>query len=281
MPVRASTRFVEVDGLRLRVSVRPGDALPVPLLLCNGIGANLELWEPLLDELTDVPTIAFDAPGVGHSSVPWYPPTLRRIAATVTRMLDELDVPVVDVLGISWGGGLAQELTRRSPDRVRRLVLVATLSGWIAVPARPRVLLRLASPKRYWSPAYLERLAGDLYGGEFRDRPQLVRRHGHLRYLHQITARGYAWQVLAGRRWTSVPWLHRIAQPTLVLAGDDDPIIPLVNARFLAGRLPNATLHVARGGGHLFLLTRPAEYAELITRFLADPEPVEPAGSRA
>jgi pimeloyl-ACP methyl ester carboxylesterase len=72
-----------------------------------------------------------------------------------------------------------------------------------------------------------------------------------------------------------MPWLHTLPQPTLVLAGDDDPIIPLVNGRILAWRIPNATLHVVRGGGHLFILERPADIADRVASFLDE----EPAGT--
>ena len=65
-----------------------------------------------------------------------------------------------------------------------------------------------------------------------------------------------------------MPWLHKLPQPTLVLNGDDDPIVPLVNGRILARRIRNARLHVVRGGGHLFLLERPAETADLVAEFL-------------
>jgi pimeloyl-ACP methyl ester carboxylesterase len=69
--------------------------------------------------------------------------------------------------------------------------------------------------------------------------------------------------------WTSVPWLHRLPHPTLVLAGDDDPIVPLANGRILDRLIPDARLHVVPGGGHLFLLDRPAEIAAVVTNFLA------------
>ena len=62
----------------------------------------------------------------------------------------------------------------------------------------------------------------------------------------------------------------KLRQPTLVLAGDDDPIVPLLNGRILVRRIPNARLHVVDGGGHLFLLERPAEMAALVTGFLAE-----------
>jgi pimeloyl-ACP methyl ester carboxylesterase len=79
---------------------------------------------------------------------------------------------------------------------------------------------------------------------------------------------GYLSQLFAIAGWTSLPWLSRLRQPTLVVAGDDDPIVPLVNGRMLARLIPDARLHVVPGGGHLFLLERPREMAALITEFL-------------
>ncbi|MEA2532529.1 MAG: hypothetical protein QOJ93_340 [Actinomycetota bacterium] len=270
--------MVEVGSrLRLRVSAAGRPSERPPLLLCNGLGASLELWQPVREALGSWPTVAFDAPGVGASDVPGYPPTMRGVAGTVARLLDRLGLERVDVLGVSWGGALAQELARRHPDRVRRLVLAATSPGLIAVPGDPLVLLRMATPLRYWSRPYFEQVAPVLYGGEIRDDPALLQRQGWHRSLHQVTARGYLWQLLALRRWTSLPWLHRLPQETLVLAGDRDPIVPLVNAQLLAARIPRADLHVVPGGSHLFLLTRADEVAPVITAFLrADPPAADP-----
>ena len=79
---------------------------------------------------------------------------------------------------------------------------------------------------------------------------------------------GYFGQLYSISGWTSLPWLHTLRQPTLVLAGDDDPIVPLINGRILAWRIPTARLHVVRGGGHLFLLERPSELATVIAEFV-------------
>ena len=68
--------------------------------------------------------------------------------------------------------------------------------------------------------------------------------------------------------WTSIPWLPRLSVPTLVMTGDDDPIIPTVNGRILASLIPGARLHVVRGGGHLFLLEEAAASAAVIDEFL-------------
>jgi len=260
---------VDVDGLRLRVSaVGDGNAGAVPLLLCSGIGGAIELWEPLRAALGAYPHIAFDAPGVAGSALPPWPPTMARLADIVVRLLDRLGISEVDALGVSWGGALAQELAHRHPDRIRRLVLCATGAGGLMIPAHPRVLAIMATPLRYWSPTYLTRVAPVLYGPDIADDPGMLARQRHVRFTHSPTGRGYLYQVLALRRFASGLWLHRLRQRTLVLHGDADPIVRLVNGRILAARIPGARLHTVPGGGHLFLVTRPDEMAGLITGFL-------------
>jgi poly(3-hydroxyalkanoate) depolymerase len=266
--------MITVAGLQLRVSVRPavgavaGAARP-PLLLCNGIGAPIEMWPPFRDPLGR-PTIAFDAPGVGESSVPLIPPTMAGVARMVLGVLDHLNVPAVDVLGVSWGGALAQELAYRGGDRVRRLVLCATLAGGAPIPGDPRVLAILATPLRYWSPSYLDRVAPRLYGPDVVDNPEMMAHQRRARFTRAPSGRGYVWQILALRRFASVLWLHRLHQPTLVLTGRSDPIVPVANGRILAGRIPDARLEVV-DGGHLFLLTHAAENAARVNAFLDEP----------
>jgi poly(3-hydroxyalkanoate) depolymerase len=266
--------MVPVGGLQLRVSVRPargfasGAARP-PLLLCNGIGAPIEMWTPFRDPLGR-PSIAFDAPGVGESSVPLIPPTIGGVARLMMEVLDHLGVPTVDVLGVSWGGALAQEVARHGGERVRRLVLCATMAGGLPIPGDPRVLAILATPLRYWSPSYLDRVAPALYGADVAENPEMMAHQRRVRFTRAPSGRGYVWQMLALRRFASVLWLHRLRQPTLVLTGASDPIIPVANGRVLAGRIPGARLEVV-DGGHLFLLTHAAENAARVNAFLDAP----------
>jgi poly(3-hydroxyalkanoate) depolymerase len=197
---------------------------------------------------------------------------MRGLARTMDAMLDALGYDRVDVLGVSFGGGLAQQLAHQSPRRVRRLVLAATAPGIGGVPGSPRVLMRLATPRRYLQPDYFRRYAGDMYGGEARHDPDAML-HGSLaRFAQAPSIGGYFAQLYAVAGWSSVRWLRRLPQRTLVIAGDDDPIVPAVNGRILARLIPDAQLHIVRGGGHLFLLERPAEIAALVTDFLTAPE---------
>jgi poly(3-hydroxyalkanoate) depolymerase len=269
---RATIRFVEVDGVRLRTSVRGSGP---PLLLITGLGASLDLAEPFERELTRrrLQAISFDAPGVGQSTAYAWPRRMPGVAGTIEAMLDALGYDRIDVLGVSLGGVVAQQLARQAPHRVRRLVLAATGAGLGGVPGSPRVLLALATPRRYVNPDYYRRVAGRIYGGGARRDPDALLHGSVARFIERPTLRGYVGQLYAIGGWTSMPWLHRLPQPTLVLAGDDDPIVPLVNARILARRIPGARLHVVSGGGHLFLLERPAEVARLVTDFLTTHRP--------
>ena len=261
--------FVEVEGVRLRVSVEGRGDGRRPLLLVNGIGAGLDLFAPFRASLPGVETIAIDIPGTGGSPATRLPRRLCGLARLLVKALDVLGFGVVDVLGISWGGALAQELAYRYTERVNRLVLVATSTGLLSLPGRLEALMVLATPRRYYSPTYYEKVAPILYGGAARDQPDLLRAQGHLRFIRPPSVRGYLWQIAAGAGWTSLPWLHRLKMPVLVMSADDDPIIPLANARLMAWRLPHATLEVVPRGGHLFLLTHAAEVAPRIGAFLA------------
>jgi poly(3-hydroxyalkanoate) depolymerase len=257
--------YVTADGLRLRVG-RHG-AGP-PLLLITGIGAHLDMWAPFAQHAGERELIAFDPPGAGLSQRPLLPLRMPGLARVVTDMLDELGLERVDVLGYSFGGGLAQELAHRAPDRVRRLVLCATAPGLGGSPPRPMAALMLATPARYYHPRLLELSVAHIAGGRTAREPEVLARHAGERLLHPPSPLGYAYQLYAVAGWTSLRWLHRVEHPTLVVAGGEDPCVPLRNGRLLASRLPNGRLHVVKGGGHLFLLDEPENVAGEIRTFL-------------
>ncbi|WP_196780801.1 poly(3-hydroxyalkanoate) depolymerase [Nocardioides sambongensis] len=260
-------RHLTVLGQQIRVAVRPGTGDGPPLLLCNGIGASLDLLQPFVDRLDpSIEVIRFDVPGVGGSPDPRFPYNFWLLAHGVGVLMDRLGHTEFDVLGISWGGGLAQQLSFQLPHRVRRQVLVATATGSLMVPGSPRVLRKMVTPQRYRDPNYMREVASELYGGRMRRRPEEVVRvmHEHSRVGSR---RGYLLQLLAGAGWTSLPALPLIRQRTLVLAGADDPIIPLVNARILERLLPHAELHVY-DDGHLGLVTSADDLAPRIAAFL-------------
>jgi poly(3-hydroxyoctanoate) depolymerase len=262
------TSYLSAGGLRLRVA-RAGSG--PPLLLVTGIGANLDMWAPLVRLLPDRELVAFDAPGVGLSQRPRTPVRMSRLAGIVRELMDALELERADVLGYSFGGALAQELARRAPDRVRRLVLCATGPGLGGVPPRPMAALMLATPARYYHPRLLAFTVPRIAGGHTARDPSVLARQAGARLAHPPNVLGYAYQLYAAAGWSSLPWLHRVRQPALVVAGNRDPSVPLLNSRLLAARLPNARLHVIEGGGHLFLLDEPQSAVGRIRAFLDEP----------
>jgi poly(3-hydroxyalkanoate) depolymerase len=260
-------RQITIDEQSLQVAIKHGSRKQPPLLLFNGIGANWELAKPLLEAFTDTTAIIFDVPGVGGSPKPlrpYRPATLARLAA---GLIADLGYAEIDVAGVSWGGGIAQQFAHQYPKLCRRLVLAATAPGATMVPARPSVLWKMATPRRYTDKNYMKEIAADIYGGAFRKDPSLIARHAAaMSGTHDL---GYFYQLLAMAGWTSLPWLRSLPQPTLVLMGRDDPLVPPINGRILAGLIPNAELRMI-DDGHLFMVTRPTETAALIEEFLAN-----------
>jgi poly(3-hydroxyoctanoate) depolymerase len=259
---------VEVEGLRLRVSTEGGGP---PLLLIMGIGGNLEMWRPFRELLSGVTTIAYDAPGTGGSSVQRWPQRMRSLARLAVGVLDQLGIDRVDVLGYSFGGAVAQELARGWPGRVRRLILGATNAGLGSVPGNPVALSLLATPLRYYSEAHLRWMLPIAMGGASGRDAAATAMQAHLRFASRPSIRGYAWQLAAVTGWSSMPWLHRIKQPTLIALGEKDPLIPAINARLMRTRLPDARLYIVRDGGHLFLMDQAEEIVAVIEDFLNGP----------
>jgi poly(3-hydroxyalkanoate) depolymerase len=268
-------RTIAVGDLSLRVATSVGRAGTRPLFFFNGIGANLELLGGFALEMErlGIGLIAFDVPGTGGSSAPRHPYRLAWLASLASELLVRLGVQgQVDVGGVSWGGAIAQEFTHRYPLRVHRLVLAATSAGAISVPGQPWALTKLLDRRRYADPEFMTEIAGELYGGKLRDNPKLLEHYAES--LRSPRAEGYGLQLRALLGWTSAHWLRTVQQPTLVMAGTDDPIVPIANGRLLAKLLPRARL-VPIDDGHLFLITSAQECAAIIADFLADS-----AGSR-
>jgi poly(3-hydroxyalkanoate) depolymerase len=236
-------------------------------VLCNGIGTRVNLFDALVAELDPArPVVRFDPPGIGASAAPVLPYRYSTLAAAVRSVVGELGYDRADILGISWGGALAQQYAFQYPRHCRRLVLVATTPGTFMVPAHPRVLRWMLTPRRHRDPDFARAIAGRLYGGSARADPA-----GALHALHHDglvpSIHSYLYQVLALWGWTSLPFLPLIRQPALVLTGDDDPLIPGANATMLSTLLGHGRLH-RYPGGHLALLTHPDRLVPLIESFL-------------
>ena len=268
----AEVSLETVGGRELRVARwrldEPSEHLPV--LFFNGIGANIEAVAPLAQALDDRPFIMFDMPGIGGSPDPVVPYNTVSMAWTTTQLLDRLGVDRVDVMGVSWGGAMAQHFAIQHPGRTRRLVLAATSAGMLMVPGNPAALTKMANPRRYIDAAFMQQHFETLYGGALGENTS--GKVEHIRRLKAPSPRGYFYQLIAMLGWTSAPALPFMRKDTLIMMGDDDQIVPLLNGKFLDMLMPNSELMVLKGGGHLFLLSHSDECVAALREFLDRPE---------
>jgi poly(3-hydroxyalkanoate) depolymerase len=259
---RTTIRTLQFCGQDVRVGIRPGHGSGTPLLLCSGIGISFEVFDLLVDALDpDLEIIRVDVPGVGGSPDRLLPYSFPELAGLLATILDRLGHDKVDVLGFSWGGALAQQFAVQCPDRCRRLILVSTSTGMLSIPGSPEALSRMLTPQNMTAND-----AASLFYDEVGVHGDEVRR---LFRKTQIAASGlgYLYQLVAMSCWTSLPFLQLIRQPTLVIGGDADPIVPVANARLLAKLIPHAVLHTF-AGGHIEPLASPAKFSKLISVFL-------------
>jgi pimeloyl-ACP methyl ester carboxylesterase len=242
-----------------------------PLLLITGLGGNTHMWAPLMGYFDKRRIIRFDAPGTGRSSTPTGPIPISMLADLAVSVLDDRGVEWADVLGYSYGGAIAQQLAFDHPARVRRLVLAATTCGLGGVQGHLPAMIALSTTLRYRAPSYFDRTAAITYGGRTGRNTAIRRKMMLERHRHPPTEYGYAMQIFGCVGWSSVPFLDQIPHETLVTSGDDDPLIPVANAEYLANRIPNARLEIIERAGHLFLWDDAEHMGYRIKRFIDGP----------
>lgn len=255
------------DGRTLRVArwrFDEGLTKP-PLLFFNGIGANMEAVAPFAEMLEERPFITFDMPGVGGSPDPKVPYNAFLMARCAWLLLQQFGIEKVDVMGVSWGGAMAQHFALQHSGSVNRLVLAATSAGMLMVPGKISALSKMADPRRYIDPSYMEKHFATLYGGS------TTGATGHTGRITPPSKIGYLYQLLAMIGWTSAPFLPFLKKPTLVMMGGDDQIVPVINGQILKTLIPDARLKVIEDGGHLFMLSHIDESIAAIREHLDAP----------
>lgn len=160
---------------------------------------------------------------------------------------------------------LAQQFGFQQPRRCGKLVLAATAPGMLMIPGPIRAMKLMANPRRFSDRAYLHANFGTLYGGAARTSSALFEEFAAR--LRPPNRRGYTFQQMAMLGWTSLPFLPLIRQPTLIIAGDDDPLVPSINARLMARLIPRSELKILEDG-HLFLMSQPDICATAVNAFL-------------
>lgn len=244
-----------------------------PLLMVMGLASSLMDWGSVVPARLagNRKVILFDNRGAGRTDHPAGPYTMPQLAADAVGLLDALDIERADVFGVSMGGMIAQHLVLDYPDRVDRLVLGCTQPGGRrVVPARPEVLA-LLTPVPGMDPVEARWLAQPIlhtagYIDTNRDAlMERIRETAPFRSpVHALDAQLGA----IGRTHDVFDRLGEIRAPTLVVTGTEDVLIPPVNSRILAERIPGATLREILGAAHLFWDSHPDRTVEILKAFL-------------
>jgi pimeloyl-ACP methyl ester carboxylesterase len=237
------------------------------LLLLHGFTHDSRAWRPQLEGLKDEFTvIAWDAPGAGQSADPPEPFHISDWADLLAQFMAVLGVDRAHVVGLSWGGLLAQELYRRFPDRIRSLVLADTYAGWSGSLSEQIAEERLAAclrdsllPPEEFVPRYLPGMFGSSATRAVRDELATI-----ISDFHPLGFRLMATELA---RADTRELLPRIRVPTLLIWGDEDARAPLTVADQFREAIPDARLSVIRGAGHVSNLERPDEFNAAVREF--------------
>lgn len=262
--------YSKIGNQKLRTAIwkgaDKGDGKRTPLLFFNGIGANLEIAQAFADHFTGRDIITFDMPGIGGSPDPSIPYRPWWVAKAAKAILLKHGYDKVDVLGVSWGGGMAQQFAFQNQKMVHRLVLAATSTGVTMVPGNLRAISKMGSPKRYVDKNYLAEHFETLYG----DESDGV--HEFTKHMIPPSVKGYIFQLTAMLGWSSLPFLRRLKMPTLIIMGAKDHIVPVANGHILKFMIKGSRMVVMDDAGHLFLLTRRDESIAIMRDFFEEPE---------
>ena len=243
-----------------------------PLLVIGGFGASSAAIAPLAELWsTRFRCVTYDHPGTGRSSKRACPLSTAALAASATRVLDELEIDAAHIAGLSLGGAIAQELALRFPHRVRGLMLVSTSpAGPLSSPPDPRrlalttvqIFKESIDRRRLWlAPA----LFSEGFVARDPDRAEtLMRGLG----AHPAPPWSLAGQYLAAGLHDRALDLHRIHAPTLVLHGERDVLVPAANAELLARCIPDAELRILPDAGHGLPIELAAETFETMCDWL-------------
>jgi 3-oxoadipate enol-lactonase len=233
-----------------------------PLLFLNGSGATLATSGLLIDLFTDrFDVVAHDQRGLGRTSVPSGPYSMADYATDAAAVLDAVGWSSAPVIGVSFGGMVAQELAVTHPDRIKRLALLCTSPGGPS-PSYPlhelsslgeadRTALRTPLLDTRFTAEWLAAHPSDQRLVDMlADRARPTSANGR--------ARGEAEQLRARSRHDVLDRLGAITCPTLVASGRYDGIAPVANGEAIAGRVRNAELRIYDGGHAFFVQDRAA-----------------------
>jgi pimeloyl-ACP methyl ester carboxylesterase len=274
---RAQTEHIQVEDINIAYK-RFGQGKPI--LFISGTSQTKDAWEPtLLSELaaTNHTVIVFDNRGMGETTVGTKPFSIEQFANDTAGLLDALQIEKADVLGASLGTFIAQELTLNYPQKVDRLILHAGYCGGneavYASGQALEIIMTLNSPQILHNMTAEQQamiLAKIMFPPEWlEEHPEILNAVSQLAPSRSASPEIIQQQGFASGTWKgSCDRLANITQPTLLIVGDQDLLIPAANSIMMAQRIPNSWLVVIQGTGHGMMLQVPNEFSAIIQTFL-------------
>ena len=252
----------------VRIACRDSAGNGPAVVLAHAIGCDHRMWEDLEKRLAPAyRVINIDTRGHGASPVPPRPYSLRVLAADVGALLDRLGVAKAHWVGLSMGGMIGQAFALEHPNRLERLVIANSTSSY-GTEGRTLWQNRIKLVEEGGLGAIREMVAQRYFSEGFRKEQTDVVKKVMDRFM-ETPAQGYLGCCDAIKELDFSNHLSSIRAPTLVIAGSDDAGTPVAMSQAIAKGIPGAKLEVIAGAAHLSAVEKPAEFADLVTRFLS------------
>jgi pimeloyl-ACP methyl ester carboxylesterase len=259
---------VNVNGCEIYYEVHgQGD----PLVLIMGLRRNLEWWYRQIPALSQhFQVIAFDNRGAGRSDKPVMEYSIRLFADDTAGLMEALAIPKAHILGISMGGYIAQELALNYPAKVKSLVLGCTgCGGDRAVIMSPERMEKFTANKGLKSEEILRKDMDIYYSDDYVDQnSEIIEEFVEISMRYYQPADAFFRQFDACLRHDTGDRLHHLATPTLIMTGDDDPLVPPQNSHVLKDLIAGADLSVFAGGRHCFFIEQADRFNKEAVDFL-------------
>ena len=245
---------VKVNGCSLYYEIHgQGPAL----VLIMGLRRNIEWWHCQIAELSKhFKVIAFDNRGAGRSDKPEMDYSIKLFADDTSKLMEKLAIKHANVLGVSMGGYIAQELAINNPDKVDAMALGCTSCGGDkAVLMKPDRLEKFAANEGLTPEEILKKDMDIYFSDEYVEtNPKAIEKFREISMRYYQPAHAFERQFAACLKHDTVSRINRLSQPILILTGDDDPLVPPENSYILKELLPKARLSTYSKGRHCFFM---------------------------